>query len=156
MAIAHRYGFPKNGNSDMKACYRYGQICPKQAKTAQNSPFRGYSGIGAARSWLQEAPPRDPGLISQRGHFRGHFDDINTTLQGTLLITQISEHVFSGPSIRGSGVVGVVTRIWAIWRMGQNGPFLGPKMGPLLGPLFDPFSTHFGTPISQTGHFAIT
>ena len=96
MAIAHRYGFPKNGNSDMKACYRYGQICPKQAKTAQNSPFRGYSGIGAARSWLQEAPPRDPGLISQRGHFRGHFDDINTTLQGTLLITQISEHVFSG------------------------------------------------------------
>ena len=53
----------------MKACYRYGQICPKQAKTAQNSPFRGYSGIGAARSWLQEAPPRDPGVISQRGHF---------------------------------------------------------------------------------------
>ena len=64
MAIVHRYGFPKNGNSETaKLTVSDDPViyCPKRLKQR----FRGSSGdrgIGVAGSWLQEAPPRDPGI----------------------------------------------------------------------------------------------
>ena len=52
----------------------------KRAKTALFGVHLGALGIGAARSWLQEAPRSD----ITKGTLRGTQNDIKTTLQGTL------------------------------------------------------------------------
>ena len=56
--------------------HHYGQNSPKQPKTALFGAHLGALGIGAARSWLQEAPRSDITV--------DHKISQETTLQGTL------------------------------------------------------------------------
>ena len=99
-----------------------------------------------ARSWLRHPPSRDPGDlgVSDRhfDHKKRHFDHMDRNLRSDgrhFVANRFPERVFRGPRSRGSGMVGVVTRIWAVWRMGQNGPLLEAQNGTPFGTLFGPF-----------------
>ena len=143
MAIVHRYGFPKNGNSDMRACIH-----------GCTTAFRGHYKVSEVMLWVyRRSGPADPGYVTHGSGDPGirDLDHIQGTFGGhrrTLISHSgdISDDIlFPNTCFRYHNMV------WPI--KGRSPTLLDPIVvsrhfcplkRPILGPHFGPFLAHFG------------